>query len=450
MRKRCYALALAALAVAALMAGCSAVYKPEIAAVNTDGNTPFNIAVGGRIAWQDGYTYSYQTANRWNQGEGLYCAMLDGKDSRKLDGGRIGSINAVGDWVYYVRLQKDSQTGSLYRVMSDGSGQKRLLDGCRSVLVTANTITYIGADGRLYRADTESLQPSAFAGQGVEDYSIDKSTLYWRQADGIYAMAQGGGTPKQLVTDKTSAWCVADGQLYWAAYDTAAGSNTVSIKDLSTGKTSSFKLAGKEILRLSPYKGMLFLCTGGELIRTDMDGGNPVSYGSASPDSVYFFEDMIELWAQGKSPVLLENSSVSFATTDITLLPDATETGSLAFEVDSSDYLAQVIDEYGIKRADGLDTALTDQYDDSFFENKELILAIVKAKNDVVCSVRKLAYSKVKSSVQDLALNIYVNGEEATGSDASQWVGFLIEVSREDVKYTGDIEVVVEPPDDGE
>ncbi len=103
-------LLLAPIIIMALLSGCSP-------AVNTQGNTPGNIANGGYAAAQGSWIY-YSSKSEGK----MYKEKKDGSEKTAVTNDSASDINVIGDWIYY---KNNSDSGSIYKIKADGTGKTK-------------------------------------------------------------------------------------------------------------------------------------------------------------------------------------------------------------------------------------------------------------------------------------------------------------------------------------
>jgi len=86
--------------------------------VNKQGNTLWNLRNGGLIAHQGDWIY-YANPEDNNK---LYKCKLDHSSKTKICADIVNSINAIGDWIYYIRDKK-----AIYKIKSNGTNKTEIL-----------------------------------------------------------------------------------------------------------------------------------------------------------------------------------------------------------------------------------------------------------------------------------------------------------------------------------
>ncbi|MCZ8517870.1 MULTISPECIES: DUF5050 domain-containing protein [Paenibacillus] len=119
-------------------------------AASTDGTRPiaesdnYNLNNGGQLAVADDWMYlnpnsSYDGPNY------LYKMKLDGSGKTRLTDDNAGSINVVGDWVYYTVVDKSKNVHQgIYKVRTDGTERTKLSDApAGRITVDGDWIYYV-------------------------------------------------------------------------------------------------------------------------------------------------------------------------------------------------------------------------------------------------------------------------------------------------------------------
>ena len=223
-RKRILYLIMMALMVV-ILAGCS----KDSEEVNQDvelGNTNGNLRQGGEMAYEGDWMY-------YSLDGSIYKSKLDGSEKTILytmgnedEEAEIKYINVHGKWVYF--SGKNSETGGLYKIKTDGSKIMRLVSDTdiNEVYIIGDKIYYnrvytLSCDGD--GSDKERICTVRPTG---EQFNISGDYMYWTEKDEsdpiIYrweytvCRKKLDGTDEQVVVeDKVSDLLVEDEWMYY-------------------------------------------------------------------------------------------------------------------------------------------------------------------------------------------------------------------------------------------
>lgn len=154
---------------------------------NTMGNTPSNIAWGGRFAKQGEWIYYYS----WNgtDGQGLYQIKSDGTEKKQLYAGMVSYINVINDYVYFYDIREDCIK------KLDSTGEVETLENGRGKFVVVQDYIYYQCDSGNYRIKTDGTEMKLLINKGTfQPLNVVDGCLYYvsdsyNQSEGIYKKA---------------------------------------------------------------------------------------------------------------------------------------------------------------------------------------------------------------------------------------------------------------------
>lgn len=168
--------------------------KADDEKVNSIGNSMGNIRNGGIAAKQGDWVYYMSgknpapigISNVEEQGSKLYKMKLDGSNKKLLSTDHPAFINVIGDWVYYVNLYDNE----IYKIRIDGKNKTKLTNGFEeygysqnSMIVKNNWIYFLR-----YYPDEESGSLFRMKSNGKEIKELRKnvSSFYISNDDTLY------------------------------------------------------------------------------------------------------------------------------------------------------------------------------------------------------------------------------------------------------------------------
>jgi hypothetical protein len=313
--------------------------QPKFTELNISGNSSENINHWGYVALQGNQMYYYLQSN-WRIKEGLYTSTREGKNIKRLDKGQISNINAIGDWIYYVKAEKDDaypnnnvDKYTLYKINVDGSQKTKLIEDCSFVLITENTLYYsvyiarelygkqgiesplTGRLGNIYKASLHDLDnKSVLIEEDATSYIVDDSNLY-------YVTDNGEGNSSlhkfDLRTSKDS--IILNDQIYDFTVKNNVVYYTVTTESGDTVKSLS-QLTGDGEIIYSSEKQFFNICANETDVFVKEQYGNVLKINLSNPslvtvigeaDYFYLFENDIFLWRYSKKPTFCNTGNGS-------------------------------------------------------------------------------------------------------------------------------------------
>lgn len=294
---------------------------------NVSGNSSENINHWGYVALQGNQMYYYLQSN-WQIREGLYASTQEGKNTKRLDKGRISSINAVGDWIYYVKAERHTDYPNtnidryvLYKIAVDGSNKTKLIEDCGFVFITDNTLFYSvytdremyaengienplsGRLGNIYKADINDLEAkSALVKEDATSYIVEGHFLYY-----LTDYLEAGCTLRKydLSTSEDSAvirapiydFTVKDDMVY---YIDATDLNIVKTYSQSTGDSRTIYTGEKQLKNICVSQTDIFIQESvNNVLKINLENPNSIT-GIGEADNIYLFDNSLYLWSRGQ------------------------------------------------------------------------------------------------------------------------------------------------------
>lgn len=261
---------------------------------NAYGNTAGNLFNGGLYSELNGKIYFSNT----NDDGALYRMDLDGTNFKMLYSDKVGYINAIGHYIYYVRMNNAKQNSSsnifnfnnvgIYRTNLNGSGLKMLYDNPSGLLnvhgnsvyyqhynkedglnfysvnidgseekmisrdaimpisIVDNSLYYAGTedDHNIYTMDLKTEQNATiYTGNCYAPIVNNKSIFYMSLADNyaIYRMNLDGSDPTPVVNERCSTFNITSdgGYLYYQVDDNK--NNRICIMNVTTGDSDTIR-----------------------------------------------------------------------------------------------------------------------------------------------------------------------------------------------------------------
>ncbi|MCL2018789.1 MAG: DUF5050 domain-containing protein [Oscillospiraceae bacterium] len=189
---------------------------------NERGNTNSNLSNGGNAAIKDDWIY-YRSYDR-----SLYKINVDGTGETTLierdgysDWFCFGSINVVGDWIYYAGSM------SIYKIRTDGTDLTQVVRasaGLGDVTVIGDWIYYKTFDG-IFKVRTDGTEPQKLVEYSVDYLNVDGDWIYYRQrSNSATKKIRTDGTEEtEIVIDSPQIFkmIVENGLLYVVSYGNA-------------------------------------------------------------------------------------------------------------------------------------------------------------------------------------------------------------------------------------
>jgi hypothetical protein len=175
-----------------------------------------NIVNFGLVSQYSKWIY-YQNVS---DGKKLYKVCTDGSTQSCLTEGQAWSINATGDWVYYI-----NDKSKIFKIRTDGSQNTRLSDGgAGSITVVGDWIYYsnLDDDWKLYKIRTDGGQRTCLSDDPSEEINVFGDWIYYKNGnDGnrIYKMRMDGSQRTRLNKDASRTINVVNDWLYYRNID---------------------------------------------------------------------------------------------------------------------------------------------------------------------------------------------------------------------------------------
>ncbi|GIM30468.1 hypothetical protein CPJCM30710_31340 [Clostridium polyendosporum] len=158
------------------------------------GNTPGNIANGGRVARQGEWIYYSNYAEKLN----LFKIKADETDKTRLNNEQSQYINVVDDWIYYV------EPDGIYKIHTDGSNRTKLKDANSYKQVVINLIddNSTTIDGKNYKDLISNSKFSIITLNVVHNklyYTVDLGLMSDMDPSGIIVSSNIDGTEEKVL-----------------------------------------------------------------------------------------------------------------------------------------------------------------------------------------------------------------------------------------------------------
>ncbi len=186
--------------------------QPEV--INTDGNTPGNLANGGLVAVQGDMVYF-----RSNDGGSIYEADLTTEGASLLSTDSAWYINVAGDWIYYSNRDDNDR---IYRIGTDGSGRTPVTRS-KALFVTLEDdwLYYLDQDenNQIYKVNTSGGEQNLITEDSALVINVIGNRVYYINADDenrIYRV-NTDGSGREVLSD-ASACClsVTDNYIFYS------------------------------------------------------------------------------------------------------------------------------------------------------------------------------------------------------------------------------------------
>jgi len=308
----------------------------ELENINKNGNTSANIMNLGYVALQGDWMYYYYQSN-WTIKEGLYKSTKDGKQRNKIESGRISSINVIGNWIYYIKAEKDLnypnksiEKYSLYKIQVNGLRKTKLLEDCGFVNIIGSQIYYsidtsielfeksgieyplIKDFGNIYRADLKNLNNRKLIKKNVLRYFINNNYLYYFKNSngihsGIYKFDLKTGTETEVIKKQVYDFAFQEDLIFYI--ENASKKYTINCYSQVSGKTKTLYCSDIQIEQIfSTRNYVIFKEVKGKVVKFKLnDTKNILNIGTA--DYIYVFDDTIVFWKHSKFPTISTGDS---------------------------------------------------------------------------------------------------------------------------------------------
>lgn len=291
--------------------------KPEPIVVinaNLNGNDTNNIIYGENAALQDDWIYE-------GRPEGLFKRKTDGSKLRKLDSGNIHDVNVIGEWVYYVKLEKDESetriifSPSLYKIKINGTDKTFVKKYVSNVNVINNKMFYIKGPGIFGDYNENEVQDFDFSYQDaiatcdmdgnneivlINDKAINMVTdgkyIYYQTYDNkVYSYDIESNHTKYLFETNFHYYILADDGIIFFDY----GEHKIKMYDFKKEKVTilikDIEDYGSNVMRLYIYNGTLYYEIKGHLYLYNFTTHEIQEVDKECKKScdIYFFQDRI-------------------------------------------------------------------------------------------------------------------------------------------------------------
>jgi len=303
--------------------------------VNTSGNTSANIMNGGFVAKQGDWLYYCYIANGGFK-EGLYRSTIDGKHRKKIDNGRINSINIIGNWIYYVKEEKNMNYPknnitklSLYKININGSQRTKLIEDCDNVSIIGNQIYYsidtaielyekaeidyplMKDFGNIYRANINDIHNRTLVEKGAMGYYIEGNNLYYiknylEDNSNLYLyklnLKTGVGTE---VLNKPEYYFTVKGDAIF--YIDNNNQSILKCFSQTSGKTETIYSSRDQISQPAVSGNFIFCLDSYEnVFKIGLANVKSIS-NIGTADYIYVFGDTVVLWKYSKYPMVVQS-----------------------------------------------------------------------------------------------------------------------------------------------
>ena len=94
------------------------------------------------------YVGNVDDSNSDSNNVAIYKIHTDGSNQTKLDSGLAASINVIGDWIYYVSTSDGTSSSlngaAIYKIHTDGSGKTKIVDKSNIYISSGGSINVVG------------------------------------------------------------------------------------------------------------------------------------------------------------------------------------------------------------------------------------------------------------------------------------------------------------------
>lgn len=162
--------------------------------INDRGNTGNNLINMGLAAEQGDWIY-FASKSGYNS---LYKMRKDGTSIKKLYDGYMGSINVLGDWVYFSNAYK------LCKIKTDGSEYTQI--GNESIMnfsIIGNWVYFNVYEG-IFKMKTDGSEKVKLSNDNISQFNIEGDWIYYSNISdhmGLYKIKTDGSNRVKLVGD---------------------------------------------------------------------------------------------------------------------------------------------------------------------------------------------------------------------------------------------------------
>ena len=241
------------------LTGDAAGFDREVRESVEYGNTPGNIANGGRAAIKGGMIYYSKYSlddgaddEQWEKAHhGLYKMRADGTGEEKLSDDGAVCINVIGDRIYYC----DTSDGyKIYTMKTDGTDVKKLGDDRAYCLnVVGNRIYFSNRSdgGRIYTMRTDGDERKMLSEVFADGIIVVGDRIYYcneSDEDNLYTMKTDGTGVEKLSDDGASRITAVGDRIYYVEYSDFS-------EPVWSARLCSINIdgTGREILKDSTY-----------------------------------------------------------------------------------------------------------------------------------------------------------------------------------------------------
>ncbi len=247
------------------------------------GNTTSNLAFGGQLASDDEWEYILAASDNIHMINGsLYKTKKDGSELTKLTNDAVGSINIVGDWIYYIKWNEYVPEG-IYRIKKDGTQNEQVQKGhFANMIIVDNIIYFVNQDDyNIYkkRIDGNSLEFILKDGAPIQ---YENGYLYYTVFPDVYRINLSNSAEPEKVAENVEHYIVYKDSVYYL--DRAQ--KTKLMKKV-IGDDNAIVLHDNIDFYFSVSDDKIFFMTEkrGEILTMDLDGNNikPIPEGKYAP-----------------------------------------------------------------------------------------------------------------------------------------------------------------------
>lgn len=164
---------------------------------------------GGLLTWQGDWVY----LTRPDEDFAIYKLRSDGSDYQRLGEACGTSLNAVGDWLYYL----DDQDSRPCKMRTDGSLVTIIIDEECSFLSVSGDFIYYSGDC-LYKVRTDGSEKTALT-EGLTIFPcVSGDWVYYAvksETGGLWKVSVEGGETQQVLNGFIQTYCIVDDWIYY-------------------------------------------------------------------------------------------------------------------------------------------------------------------------------------------------------------------------------------------
>jgi len=304
--------------------------------VNTSGNTSANIMNQGFVAKQGDWLY-YCYKSMGGLKEGLYRSTIDGKHRKKIDNGNIDSINIIGNWIYYVKEEKNKNYPknnitklALYKININGSQRTKLIEDCDFVSIIGNQIYYsidtaielyekaeidyplMKDFGNIYRANINDIHNRTLVEKGAMSYYIEGNNLFYvdnylKESNGIICKLNlATGVETKVLNKQVYDFTIDGNNIYYVEEN---NQNVIKYFSQTSGKTETVHIFSSniQILQLA-ILGNFIVCVDqyDSVFKIGLANDKGI-FNIGKADNIYVFGNTVVLWNYFKYPTIVQS-----------------------------------------------------------------------------------------------------------------------------------------------